>query len=265
MKTEAVLKLLDAKRQECKNGIDILKTFPEQVKNYEDNFLVRYTYESTAIEGNTLNLKETRALILDNKTPNEKEMKEIFEQINHKKAFAYTANCVRKKMDLSEEIICNMHRQLVENIFPGGNYRQVEVYIQGAEHECPRLQELPKLLEEFYLELNHKNDVCGMPESNVHPFELACWTHTKFVGIHPFRDGNGRTSRLMMNYQLLKHDYLPISIPLDMRFEYYRALDECHCRGNIEPFINLMANIESKELSHMIEQTKLIQNLEREL
>lgn len=242
------IQLLEQKKQLYLKKRETVKDNFFSLQSYENDFLVRFTYDSTAIEGNTLTMEETRNLILHERTPDGKTLREIYEQINNKKAFSYITQELKKGSDLKEEIICHIHKQLVENIFPGGVYRQNNVYIQGAKHECPGYQQLPELLKNFYEELKSKNDFCTMPESKATSFEVACWTHAEFVGIHPFRDGNGRTSRMIMNYQLMKHDYLPVNIPFDRRMDYYKVLDEYHCTGNMIPFISFVYELEMKEM-----------------
>ena len=235
------------KRQAAKNNYFDLKS-------YEDDFLVRFTCDTTAIEGNTLTMKETRELLLHERTPEGKTLREIYEQVNNKKAFSYISQEIKKGKELNEEIVCQIHKQLVENIFSGGIYRQSNVYVQGAKHECPDYQRLPELLKYFYEELKNYNDFCTMPESKMTPFEFACWVHAEFVGIHPYRDGNGRTSRMLMNYQLMKYNYLPVNIPFDRRMEYYKSLDEYHCTGNMIPFTSFVYELEIKELDKFLEE-----------
>lgn len=250
---------LEQKKQLYLKKKEVVKQKPFVMQAYEDEFVVRFTHDTTAIEGNTMTMKETRDLILFDRTPGGKELREVFEQINSKKAFSYVVRELKKGKELNEVIIQNVHKQLVENIFPGGMYRQSDVYIQGARHECPPYQKLPELLKNFYQELESKNQFCTMPESNIDPFELAIWTHAEFVGIHPFRDGNGRTSRLIMNYQLMKHNYLPVNIPFEKRMEYYKALDEYHCDGNISSFRNLVFEQEIKEMDTITEKANEIE------
>ena len=242
-------KLLEEKRQLYLEKRKDAEKNIYNLQSYENDFLVRFTCDTTAIEGNTLTMKETRELLLYERTPEGKTLREIYEQVNNKKAFFYITQEIKKGRDLDEEIICQIHKLLLENIFPGGLYRQNNVYIQGAKHECPDYHELPGLLRDFYKELKNKNDFCTMPESKTSPFEAACWVHAEFVGIHPYRDGNGRASRMLMNYQLIKYDYLPVNVPFERRMDYYRALDGYHCSGDMVPFIELIHELEMKELN----------------
>lgn len=255
--------LLEMMRQEHIKYKNALKLDPLFLKNYEDNFLIKYTYESTAMEGNQMSLQETSDLLLNGKAPIKKSLREIYEQMNHKKAFAYAVSQIRKGTELDEFLILTIHKILTENIFTGGIYRQCSVYIPGAFHEFPKFEELPQKLKSFYELLREKNNRIGMPEQKESIFAFSCWIHAAFVGIHPFQDGNGRTSRMIMNYQLIKNNYLPISIPLSARLPYYKALDHYHCTGELEEFVSFMTDIELKELEHIIKNEKQIHSQKR--
>lgn len=249
---------LENKLQIYQNNKKNIECNPDFVRNYEEHFLVQYTYDSTSIEGNSLTLDETRNLLLNNRTPSDKDLREIYEQINHRNAFKYITERIRRGYELDEEIVLKTHELLMQNIFQGGHYRNNLVYISGSIHECPRPEELPILMQQFYETLKQKNSVCGMPESDINPLELACWTHCKFVSLHPFRDGNGRTGRLMMNYQLMKYGYVPVSIPVERKSEYYRSLEHFHKSGDLTEFKELIYNLEEKELDYLIEKEQLL-------
>lgn len=266
MDIEKVIERLEKKKAIYQKNKNILKEDPEFIRNYEDRFLVKYTFDSTSIEGNSLTLDETRDLLMNHRTPAQKDVREIYEQINHRNAFRFMTGRVKGGYELNEEIVLRTHELLVQNIFQGGNYRNNMVYIQGSMHECPKPEELPLLMKRFYEELENKNSVCGMPESGINPIELACWTHCDFVSLHPFRDGNGRTSRLMMNYQLLKHGYVPVSIPVERKTEYYQALEHFHRTGDSGMFKELICGLEEKELDFFIQREQmLMQSIKREI
>ena len=107
-------------------------------------------------------------------------------------------------------------------------------------------------IKAFYEEVDNK--------AGLNPIELVAWTHAEFVRIHPFIDGNGRTSRLLMNYQLMLHDFLPVSIDKENRLDYYNALDKYASEGDLQPFVELTATLEEKQLdkylSHVPEQRR---------
>lgn len=228
-------------------------TFPEMtIASYEKAFEVEYTHNSTAIEGNTLTLMETKVVLEDGIAIGGKSLREIYEVVNHKKAYQYVKDCIRKGLTLDENIVKDVHALLMENILIGGIYRREEVVISGASHTPPAGNEMYAQIKDFYVELAKKGDLNGI--------ELAAWTHAEFVRIHPFLDGNGRTSRLLMNYQLLSRGFLPISIAKEDRLDYYNALDKYAVQGELKDFTNMVAMLEEKQLdkylAHVIQEHK---------
>lgn len=228
-------------------------TFPEMtIASYEKAFEVEYTHNSTAIEGNTLTLMETKVVLEDGIAIGGKSLREIYEVVNHKKAYQYVKDCIRKGLTLDENIVKDVHALLMENILIGGIYRREEVVISGASHTPPAGNEMYAQIKDFYVELAKKGDLNGI--------ELAAWTHAEFVRIHPFLDGNGRTSRLLMNYQLLSRGFLPISIAKEDRLDYYNALDKYAVQGELKDFTNMVAMLEEKQLDkylvHVIQEHK---------
>lgn len=217
---------------------------PEILKNYEDDFCIRYSHNSTAIEGNTLTLMETKLVIEDKISVGGKDMREIYEVVNHNKAYSYIKKCIADKKPLDENIIKEIHYILMENIMVGGIYRNVDVYISGSQHTPPNPSEMYNQIKNFYIDLQAENK-----EEKI---EFAAWTHAEFVKIHPFVDGNGRTSRLIMNYQLMANGYLPISISKESRLDYFAKLEEYALNGNIAPFADFIADLEEKELDKYI-------------
>ena len=215
--------------------------------NYSAAFDVEYTHNSTAIEGNTLTLMETKLLLEDSLSVGGKVLREIYEVINHNKAFSYIKDCINQNVPLDEKIIKDIHAILMENILSGGIYRNVDVYISGAKHVPPTPNEMYNQIKNFYSDLIQKD---------VTPIKLAAWTHAEFVRIHPFVDGNGRTSRLLMNYQLMANGYLPVSIPKEKRLEYFDCLEEYAVNKNLLPFVDFIAALEEKRLDFYIEAIK---------
>ena len=213
------------------------------VAKWEANFEVEYTHESTAIEGNTLSLLETKVVLEDGLSVGGKHLREIFEVVNHKKAYEFVKGKIAEGQLLDEPTVKDIHSILMENIFAGGFYRNVNVRITGAQHMPPEPNEAYRQIKNFFADLTwkYKDD----------PITLAAWTHAEFVRIHPFIDGNGRTSRLIMNYQLLAHKLVPISIPKLDRLEYFKRLEEYALSGNIEPFADYVAELEEKRLDFL--------------
>lgn len=212
--------------------------------NFDKAFEVDYAHNSTAIEGNTLTLIETKVLLEDEISVGNKSLREIYEVVNHNKAFAYVKKCISENKHLDENIVKDIHSILMENILVGGVYRNVEVRITGAKHKPPAPSEMYYQIKEFFSNINSKSDL--------NPIELAAWTHAEFVKIHPFIDGNGRTSRLIMNYQLLRNEFLPVSINTEDRLEYFNLLEEYAVNGNLAPFVDFIAKLEEQQLEEYL-------------
>lgn len=151
--------------------------------SYEQAFEIEYTHNSTVIEGNTLTLMETKLVLEDGISVGGKNMREIYESVNHKKAYRYVKDCIANGLLLTEKTIKDIHAMLVENIMIGGLYRSVDVYISGAQHTPPSPNEMYKQVKDFYGDLTWKGKELNL-------IELAAWTHAEFVKIHPFPDGN---------------------------------------------------------------------------
>ena len=212
---------------------------------FEQAFEIEYTHNSTAIEGNTLSLIETKVLLEDGISIGGKALREIYEAVNHQKAFRYVKECIGQKMPLNEKIDKDIHALLMENIQVGGVYRDIQVYISGAQHTPPFPSLMYRQIKDFYADLLWKG-------KELNPIELAAWTHAEFVKIHPFTDGNGRTSRLIMNYQLMAEGFPAISIAKQDRLEYFKALDVYAVEGNLQPFADLVAELMERQLERYI-------------
>ena len=219
-------KLLEKKQiiDEGKHSIDKIT-----LASYEKDFELTYTHNSTAIEGNTLTLMETKVVLEDGISVGGKALREIYEVVNHKKAYRYIKNCIVNGKKLDENIVKDIHQILTENIIAGGIYRNQEVRISGAGHIPPVGTDMYIQIKNFYADLEWKEQV-------LNPIEYAAWTHAEFVRIHPFIDGNGRTSRLIMNYQLMSKGFLPISIAKENRLDYYNVLEDYAVNGKLNRF-----------------------------
>ncbi len=215
------------------------------LQSYEQAFEVEYTHNSNAIEGNTLTLMETKLVLEDAISPGGKSLREIYEAVNHQKAYRYVKACIARNESLSEKIVKDIHAILMENILVGGVYRNVDVYISGAQHTPPSPNEMYRQVKDFYADL-------GWKAQALDPIALAAWTHAEFVRIHPFPDGNGRTSRLLMNYQLLAQGFAPISIAKEDQLDYYNALEAYAVDGDLAPFTEMVAALEEKQLDRYL-------------
>lgn len=210
------------------------------VKNLHEDLVLRWTYHSNAIEGNTLTLKETK-VALEGITIGGKTLREHFEAINHKDAILFMEDLAQKEERLSEYSIKQIHSLILKNIDDEnkGKYRTTNVIISGAEHKPPQSFEVQSKMQEFIKKYNENI-------TKLHPIELASFVHIEFVKIHPFIDGNGRTSRLLMNLELIKAGFPPVVIELEDRLEYYKALDIAHTENDYKPFLELMKKVVEK-------------------
>jgi Fic family protein len=215
---------------------------PGLVRKLEEQFTVEWTYNSNAIEGNTLSLHETDLVINRGLTIGNKTLKEHFEATNHKEGIQYLYDFVKKKKLLTEQIILEIHRIILKNINePGaGHYRRENVMILGAVHLPPSAVKVPKLMGEF-LEWFYAH------KAKLSPVELAAWVHYRLVHIHPFIDGNGRTARLLMNLILLQQGYPPAVILNIDRKKYYRVLQEAD-REKYSNYFNFMGRSVERSL-----------------
>ena len=205
-----------------KRELDRFRPFPESiVKKLNEQFTIEWTFNSNAIEGNTLSLQETELVLNRGLTIGNKSLKEHFEVINHKKGIEFLEAFVAKKKDLDEDFIKDLHRIILQGIddLQAGVYRKTNVRILGSVHIPPNPIKIPTLINDFLTW--YKNNKYKIPIP-----ELAAWVHYHFVCIHPFIDGNGRTSRLLMNLVLIQNGYPPAVILNVDRKKYYGVLKQ---------------------------------------
>ena len=200
-------------------------------------FDIEYTYESNKIEGNTLTLQETALVIEKGLTIGGKSLNEHLEAINHQYAIDYIKELASKKQTFSERDVLQIHQLILQSIDNqnAGKYRNVQVLISGAKHIPPQPFLVPKQMEDLFIWYNENKD-------QLHPIELSAEMHERLVTIHPFIDGNGRTSRLLMNLILLQNGF-PIAIlkgDTESRLNYYGALETAQTENNKQPFIDLI-------------------------
>ena len=235
-------KLLCRKKEQLKQ---LYEQLPKEVlQRFDKSFEIEYAHNSTAIEGNTLSLIQTKAVLEDGISVGGKTLREIYEVVNHDKAFGFIKKCIAEGKTLDEKIVKDIHALLMDNIITGGIYRNVEVRITGAKHKPPVPNEMYQQIKNFYADMPYKE--------NGNDIELAAWTHAEFVKIHPFVDGNGRTSRMIMNYQLMVSGFLPVSIAKENRLEYFEALEAYAVDGNLNPFAEMIAVLEEERLDEYL-------------
>lgn len=204
------------------------------LKSIREKLLLEWTYNSNAIEGNTLTLMETK-VVLEGITVGGKTLKEHLETVNHREAIFYVEDIVKNEEELTEWQIKNIHKLILKGIDDkyAGSYRDQKVLISGAEHIPPEPFLIKDQMENFINWYDNEGQ-------NLHPVERASMVHIIFVGIHPFIDGNGRTSRLLLNLELMKSGYPPIIIKKENRLKYYNALDKAHTSKDNKDFINIV-------------------------
>ncbi len=204
-----------------------------ELERLNEEFLVEYTYNSNAIEGNTLTLRETD-MVLRGITIDKKPMKDHLEAIGHKDAFNYVASLVKEKTPLSEYVIKQIHTLvLADKPEDRGVYRKVAVRIMGAKHETANPFQIQDKMDSLIKGFNADT------ETNI--IKKLSLFHIKFETIHPFIDGNGRTGRLLVNFELMKNGYPPIDIKYTDRKAYYDAFDVYHEKKDLSAMENLFA------------------------
>ena len=226
---ESIFEQIDRKKME----LDERRPLTEgELGRLNEEFLVEYTYNSNAIEGNTLSLRETD-LVLRGLTIDKKPLKDHMEAIGHKEAFEFVRELVRENVPLSERVIKRIHALvLADKKDDRGVYRRVPVRIMGAQHEPVQ----PYLIAPKMKQLLH-----DFAESTEHIITKLARFHIELEGIHPFIDGNGRTGRLLVNLELMKAGYPPIDIKFTDQIAYYNAFDEYHVKHNLSAMEKLFA------------------------
>ena len=230
-----------------KKELDSKRPIPkETLKSLKESINLEWTYNSNGIEGNTLTLRETQ-VVLEGITVGGKSIKEHLEAINHEKAILYLDDLVKDNEPISEWNIKNIHQLVLKNIDNenAGRYRKENVTIKGALHIPPDYLKVPELMEKLILTYNTWNEY--------HPIIQAALLHGELVKIHPFTDGNGRTSRLLMNLVLMNSGYNPVIIKKEDRLKYYEALDKAHMTNDYTDFIKLVTKSEIEMLKKYLE------------
>ncbi len=212
---------------------------PDVLEELRHRYEVRFTYHSTAIEGNTLTQSETQIVLEKGVTIGGKSLQEHLEVIGHKEALDFVIELATGGEPIGERQIREIHG-LVMKGQDGGGYRQLDVKAAGTEFIYPSWMHLPLHMADFaqWLESPH----------GLHPIEFATETHLRFVTIHPFRDGNGRVGRLLMNLLLMRSGYPIAVIPVGRRVEYIDALVEAQTHGGLGALLGLIMDAAESSL-----------------
>lgn len=211
----------------------------------KERFEVEMTYNSNAIEGNTLTLKETYWVIQQGITVKGKSLKDHLEAKNHKEALDFLYEMIEhgKNFTFSEHLIKELHSLIIQDIDKNiaGRYRNIDVFIAGTEHKPPSAMEVPSKMKELvkWAQENYKK---------IYITEFAAIFHHKFVNIHPFQDGNGRTGRLLMNIFLMQYGFPIAIIQKNDRQKYYRVLEMAD-NGNYKPLVLFVAQAVLRSLN----------------
>jgi Fic family protein len=191
------------------------------VESLEHKLIIELTHGSTAIEGNTLTLRETQLLIDEGITPGgAKKLREIHETLNHHQAVLQVRRWVAEKHPVDEAALCALHRIVMTRIDDerSGSWRSDRVFVTGAPLQLIRPERIPDAMQDLLSWISSA--------SHLHPFVLAAEAHYRFVKIHPFYDGNGRNGRLLFNWLLLRQGYPLAVIPAEARSRYIHSIDQ---------------------------------------
>lgn len=199
---------------------------PGEVQRLREEFLLEFTYNSNAIEGNTLTLQETALILNEGVTIAEKPLKDHLEVIGHKEAYCYVEELVKNGTVFSEKVVKDIHSiVLMDKPQDKGVYRRVPVRIMGGSYTPPEPWEVPIQMERLLADAEAMR-------TTMHPIARAALFHLRFESIHPFIDGNGRTGRLLLNLELMKAGYPAINVKFADRRRYYDCFTAFHDSGD---------------------------------
>ncbi len=223
----------------------IKKLSPVEYKVIEKQHLINFTFNTNAIEGSTLTLKETAHILEDKISPKGKELREIYEVVNTRKTYEFMKEYKGK---ISTKFIKQIHYNLTFNILEeqAGKFRLIQVYMGGSKHTPTKPLEVNN-------EMN--NLIRWIVNNKYHPVILATCVHHFFIAIHPFIDGNGRTGRLLLNFMLVKEGFPPICIHLRERIKYTDCLEKAR-DGDVSDFLNFIINKIKEAYKEIVDNTK---------
>ena len=223
-----------------KNLLDSRRPLTQgETERLNEQFMIEYTYNSNAIEGNTLTLRETD-LVLKGITIDKKPLKDHLEALSHKEAFQYVSELVKEKSEITENLIKQIHYLvLADKKQDRGVYRKIPIRIMGAKH-------IP--VQPYLIEPKMNDLLMNYKINTEHVVTKMARFHIEFEAIHPFIDGNGRCGRLLINLELMKIGYPPIDIKFTDRIKYYNAFDEYHINGKLKAMEELIGKYMNERL-----------------
>lgn len=234
------------KIEQLKSGLDSCRPLTQgELERLNEEFMIEFTYNSNAIEGNTLTLQET-AMVLGGITIDQKPLKDHLGAVGHKDAFLYVQDIVSSKKLLTEFVIKNIHALILMNRPEDkGVYRRVPVRIMGAYTEPAQ----PYMIEPKISELLAQNE---KRKATMNIIERIARFHLEFESIHPFIDGNGRTGRLLINFELMQYGYPPINVKFTDRKRYYDAFDSYSRNQDAKPMTTLIVEYVTERLEQYL-------------
>jgi len=221
----------------------VYRTLPASTYgNRYESFISSFTHDSTAIEGNTLTLKETGSLLFDSISPSSRPMKDIMEVLNHREALDHL---LRSECDISKDLVLELHGMMMKGTLDAGlndqigKYRTYQVYIRGTDWMPPSPKDVPRDMATL-LRWYSRN------RKRLHPVVVAAYFHVGFEIIHPYVDGNGRVGRLLMDLILHRNGYPMVNIPNARKNEYYDHLERGQLDGDLRPFVSFLIELMEK-------------------
>ena len=194
----------------------------EMLGQIQDYYRIGLTWTSNALEGNSLTESETKVLLEDGLTVGGKPLRDVLEAVDHARAYDFMFSVFRDRR-IDEQTVLKMHGLFYQNIEPGyaGRYRDVRVLITGSQYPVAAPEKIQREMDRLFAWVQKERE-------GYHPVEFAARLHKRFVFIHPFKDGNGRVARLLMNLALIQDGYLPVVVPPILRGDYMSLLERAH-------------------------------------